>query len=256
MTNKFLSYLLLIFSLVITGCASRGSYEFGDFNQVGDRAPILKQSSHAQRIVIIGGNRGIGLETAKLAIERGHQVTIVSRNPSNVNLSHSNLNTQSGSILSAQSMQSVLAEHDVVISAIGLPAGSSNVTLFSKGIQNVISAMQLHQINRLLTISAIGAGDSKGHGGWWFDWFLQPFVLTSDINDKTRQEELVKATELNFTIIRPAILTEQPARNRYRVIQDYRGIETGKIARADVALFLIASIENSLYIRKTVVISD
>ncbi|MBT8449145.1 MAG: SDR family oxidoreductase [Gammaproteobacteria bacterium] len=256
MTNKFLGYLLIILSLVITGCASRGSYEFGDFNQVGDPAPNLKQTTHSQRIVIIGGNSGIGLETTKLALTRGHQVTVVSRDPSNLNLSHKNLKTQSGNILSAQSMQSVLAKHDVVISAIGLPAGSSNVTLFSKGIQNVISAMQLHQINRLLTISAIGAGDSKNHGGLWFDWFLQPFVLTSDIDDKTRQEEIIKATKLDFTIIRPAILTDKSASNRYRVIQDYRGIETGKIARADVALFLIASIENDLYVRKTVVISD
>ena len=256
MNKTYKLCVLLILSLTAIGCASTGSLDSGKFREAGDAAPVLKADSNPRTIVIIGGNRGIGFQTAKLALERGHQVTIVSRDPSNVTLTHTGLKLQAGNMLNAKSMAEVLVGHDVVISAVGLPAGSSNVTLFSEGIQNIIPAMQKYGIKRLLTISAIGAGDSKGHGGFWFDWFLQPFILGDDIADKSRQEELIRATDLDYTIVRPAILTDKEAANQYRVLQDYRGLETGKISRKDVAAFLVATIENNLYIKKTVVLSD
>ena len=171
-------------------------------------------------------------------------------------ITNANLNNQKGDITDQESMMNLIPNHDVVISAIGIAITSDNVTVFSKGIRNVLTAMQHSDIERLITVTAVGSGDSEGHGSFIYNAILKPLVLSEDIKDKTAQEKIVKQSDTDWTIVRPAYLTNNMPTLHYRVLTQLDGIKTGKIARADVAHFIVASFEASLYIKQAIVLTD
>ncbi len=249
-------YFLLLSFICLAGCASKATFDGGDISRVTDPTPILEPDPEPLRIVIIGGTSGVGLELVELAIERGHTVTAVARRPERLSYSHANLMTKGGDITVESDMRKIVPGHDVVVSTVGLSPGSRNVDLFSKGISNLLRVMADTNQDRLLAVSAIGAGDSRGSGSFWFDYVLHPLILADDIEDKTRMERILKENQVNYTVVRPAILTNDHAQHTYRVISRYDGIETGTISRKDVAHFLLSLAEQGTYAREIVTLSN
>jgi putative NADH-flavin reductase len=256
--TTFYIRLAIITSVVVwlSACATRATSDNDGDGSIGEPAPVLTEQSSVLKLLVIGGSSGIGLEVVKLALQRGHQVTAVSRRPERMTITHSALEKARGDITNITDMQRLLPGHDVVIMSVGLPAGSRNVTVFSEGIKNVLAVIQDSNMARIIAISAIGASDSKGHGGFVFDTLLQPFILSDDIADKSRMEQLLVSANLAYTIVRPAILTNDSPRTKYRVIKDLTGIKTGTIARQDVAHFILAAVEQQRYVRETVTLSN
>ena len=106
----------------------------------------------------------------------------------------------------------------------------------------------------MVCITGIGVGDSKGHVGFLYDRIIRPFVVKNVYDDKERQEEAIKQSDLDWVIVRPARLTDEPAKGEYRV--HLGGSYTAKtISRADVAAFMLAQLTDDTYVRKTPMIS-
>ena len=106
-------------------------------------------------------------------------------------------------------------------------------------------------VKRLICVTGIGAGDSKGHGGFFYDSIFLPFLLRTIYADKDRQESLIKASLVDWTIVRPGFLTNGPFTERYRVLTDLSGVTAGKISRADVAHFMLKELQSKHYLRQT-----
>src|SRR5436305_1164889 len=83
---------------------------------------------------------------------------------------------------------SAVAGHDVVISSLGSKLSRKPTTLLSDGTRNVVGAMKAAGVPRLICITGIGAGDSRGHGGFLYDRLILPLLLAEIYEDKTRQE--------------------------------------------------------------------
>jgi hypothetical protein len=114
--------------------------------------------------------------------------------------------------------------------------------------------MEKHGVRRLVCITGIGTGDSKGHVGFLYDRIILPFVVKNVYEDKDRQEEAIRQSDLDWVIVRPARLTDEPAKGKYRVFLG--GSYTAKtISRADVAAFMLAQLADDTYVHKTPVIS-
>ena len=106
----------------------------------------------------------------------------------------------------------------------------------------------------MICISGIGVGDSKGHVGFLYDRIIRPFVVKNVYEDKERQEEAIKQSDLEWVIVRPAQLTDEPATGEYSVF--LKGSYTAKtISRADVAAFMLAQLTDETYVHKMPVIS-
>jgi putative NADH-flavin reductase len=248
---KWLPVFLILTGVLITGCSN------DNLALMGESAPQLKaEASSSLRILVIGGTSGIGLETVKLALDRGHQVSAMARRPERMTLIHDRLETVKGDVLDAEAVGTLLAGHDAVVFAIGIGPTQKPVIVFSQGTQNVLEAMQKSNVQQLIAVTGIGAGDSRGHGTFMYNNFTQRFLVKTMYEDKDRAEALIHASDVNWTIVRPGFLNNDASEKQYRVITNLQDIISGDITRADVAHFIMAAIEGKECQGKTVLLTN
>ena len=151
-----------------------------------------------------------------------------------------------GDALDPDTVQVALDGVDVVVQALGVPLSldllTKPVTLFSEATRVLLPAMTAADVGKLVCVTGFGAGDSRQSIN-----VLQrlPFdvVLKRDYDDKSIQEEVFEASELDWLIVRPGVLTSGPASSKYRVLTKPHEWRNGIVARADVADFIINRIE-------------
>jgi putative NADH-flavin reductase len=205
------------------------------------------------KVLIIGATGATGRVLMREALEQGHEVTALARNPSALAPEDHRPRVLQGNALDASEVEAAVADQDAVLSALGTRS-TRPTTLFSQSTHNLISAMNKHGVRRLVCITGIGAGESKGHVGFLYDRIMLPFVVKNIYEDKNRQEEAIKQSDLEWVIVRPARLTDEAAKGEYRVYLG--GSYTAKtISRADVAAFMLAQLTDETYVHKMPVIS-
>jgi putative NADH-flavin reductase len=111
--------------------------------------------------------------------------------------------------------------------------------------------MKKSGVRRLVCVTGIGAGDSRGHGGFLFDRLFFPLLLKAVYADKDRQESLIQASGIDWVIVRPGFLTNGPLTGRYRAITNLVDVTAGRISRADVAHFILLQLVAPSHLRQT-----
>ena len=246
--------ILLLSCLFLVSLAACGG---ADRQMAGEPAPALITHAPASlRILVIGGTSGVGLETVKLALNRGHQVTAMSRHPERLTLVHDRLAIVKGDVLDAASVEAAMTGHDVIVFTIGIGPTRKPVTVFSQGASNILEAMRKLGVPQLIAVTGIGAGDSRGHGTFMYDNFVQPFLLKTMYEDKDRSEALIRDSDVNWTIVRPGFLNDDASESKYRVITDMSDITAGDISRADVAHYIVAVLETGGRHGRTVLLTN
>lgn len=203
------------------------------------------------KLTIIGASRGIGRKVVDEALERGHEVRALSRNMSAVGIA--GITVLDGDATNAEDVANVIQDADAVILTLGVPKDMrvlKSTTLFSDATRVLIAAMQDAGIKRLLTVTGFGAGDSA-------DKLSTPERLTQKAflgrayADKGLQEQLIRDSDLDWTIARPGILSDNRKSNAYKVLVEKDTWRNGLINRADVADFLVTAAEQSSHIHQT-----
>ncbi|MBT8235474.1 MAG: SDR family oxidoreductase [Bacteroidia bacterium] len=203
------------------------------------------------KIMLIGGTGKTGKQIIKQALESGHEVTALIRNPKKVKISNPNLVVVKGDVLVPETLEHSFSGHEVVISALGHKKFFIKTTILSRGTQNIIRAMQKNQLNRFICITSLGINDSRFKLGLYYTLFVIPFIILFYFLDKEKQERLIQQSDLDWTIVRPGQLTNGRRRGRYKHGKGLGSyILTKMISRADVAHFIIGEAENNSYIRK------
>ena len=203
------------------------------------------------RVLIIGASKGIGLETTRLALEGGHHVRALARSADSISLSDPNLQKICGDALSSKDTEGALNGISVVIQTLGISFGDlfRPVSLFSDATRVLVSAMENQGVKRLICVTGFGAGDSRDSINC-----LQrvPFrlVFGRAYDDKSVQERLIKGSSLDWTIVRPGVLTNGRQTGRYKILDKPSQWRNGLISRSDVAEFLFRQIDDQTYIRK------
>lgn len=208
-------------------------------------------------VLVIGGSSGIGLETVRLALKRGHRVRAFARSASQIDLEHEHLETFDGDALDASSVEAALDGVDAVVVALGIKLGPGTVLggtdLFSKATEILLPAMESKGVDRLLVVTGYGAGDSGET--------MNPIsrlgfntVFARIYADKSKQEAMIKDSDLKWTIARPVVLTGGSCGN-YKVRTEPKEFGMGVISRASVADFLVAEIENPSHVHQAPVLN-
>ena len=207
------------------------------------------------RVLIIGASKGIGLETTRQALAAGHDVRALARSAGAIGLSDPRLEKVRGDALKSQNVGTALIGMEVVIQTLGVGLGDlfHPVHLFSDATRVLVDAMSVQGVKRLICVTGFGAGDSRASIPW-----LQrlPFqaVFGRAYDDKSQQERLIQQSALDWTIVRPGVLTNGPRTGRFKILVGSSQWRNGIISRADVAAFLVSQIEDRTYVHKAPVL--
>jgi putative NADH-flavin reductase len=199
------------------------------------------------RLLVFGASGPLGRALTQAALAPGHQVTAYVRTPGRLG-SHPGLREVTGDVLDAATVAAAVPGHDAVVSALGHSRPSPVGHDLHPGTAHIIAAMNAAQVSRLIWISSHGVGDARGHSGFLFERVFVPWRLRAEFADKERQEALVTASDLDWTIIRPARLTNGPATGRPRA-QPRLPVTIGdSISRADVAQFVLSELDDGAHL--------
>jgi putative NADH-flavin reductase len=206
------------------------------------------------RVLVIGASGPLGREIVKTTLARGHQVTAFVRRT--LDMQHECLKVAVGDVMDSDSLNRPMAGQEAVICTLGIKPTFKPVETFSEGTNHIIRCMTRHNARRLICVTGIGAGESKGHGGWLYNKILQPYLLKTIYEDKTRQEELVRYCNRDWVVVRPARLTDGPAEGRYAMLKEVRGVQTSSISRADVAAFCVDQLVSNKFLYQFPILTD
>ena len=209
-------------------------------------------------LLVIGASRGVGLETVRRGLELGHRIRAFSRSAAEMRLADPALEPAPGDATDPADLTRALDGIDAVVMTLGIKESPAmlwrEVTLFSDATRALIPAMETAGVRRLVVLTGIGTSESVsalssieriGHRA----------LLGKPYADKTRQEEMIRASGLDWTFARPTILTKSGYTGRYKVLTDPREWRMGMISRADVADFLIRAATDDAYIGQAPVLT-
>jgi putative NADH-flavin reductase len=193
-------------------------------------------------ILVVGASRGTGALSVKVALARGYRVTAFARTPSKLDLEHERLTKVAGDFHDANAVRDAVAGHDAVIitaSVSSLSDFKATPDYFSRGTRHCIEAMKELGVERLVVLSAQGAGESRASANLLLRIVAIDGFLRRAFRDHDVQERLTMESGLDWTIARPSRLTDGPALGRYTRDERPGGKVPGSISRADVADFLV-----------------
>ena len=201
------------------------------------------------KLLIFGSTGSIGRQLVKQALEQGHLVTAFARDPSVLDIKHDSLNVVQGDAMDLPSVEKAVQGQDMVLCSLG--AGAKG-TVRSRGTKNIIHAMETADIRRFVCQSTLGVGDSWGNLSFFWKYIMFRGLLRQAYADHVKQEDYIKQSDLDWTIVRPAAFTDGNRTGEYR--HGFPGYDKStklEISRADVAHFMLKQFMNDAYLHKT-----
>jgi putative NADH-flavin reductase len=197
------------------------------------------------QIALFGATGGTGRQVLEQAIASGHTVTALVRDPAKIE-ARSGLALVHGDVLDQEATSRCVAGSQAVICVLGSGVGDEPVE--AQGTQRILEAMRTNGVRRLIAVTSLGVGDSRGQVGVQFrqamDTVLQPIIAA-----KTEQERLIRASSLDWTIVRPGGLGDGPRTGAYRCGTEPT-LMAGLISRADVAEFVLRQLSDTTYLHR------
>jgi putative NADH-flavin reductase len=202
------------------------------------------------RLLVFGASGKTGRELIRQALERGHAVDAFVRRPEALT-PEPGLNVVQGDVADFSLVDGAISGQDAVVSVLGVTEPLNHDPAVIAGIENIVRAMEAKGLRRLLYLSFIGVRESRPAVGFVLR-YIAPIPLRQEIADHEVKERLVRASLLDWTIVRPPKLTAGPRTGRYRAgetIRTWAPVPT--LSRADVADFMLRELEHPAFLKGT-----
>lgn len=201
------------------------------------------------RLFVLGASGGVGTSLLEQAASCGHRITAQTRTAGKINETEA-VRVAVGAPTDRAFLQEHIAGHDAVVLSIGVDS-IGKTSLFSHATEALIPAMRETGVKRLVAITGIGAGDTRGHGGWFYNFVIFPLFTRNRYADKDRQEAMIERSDLDWTIVRPAPFATRAASTPLQVHTEIPpGLQLGSITRREVAAFILDCLENDAFMRQ------
>lgn len=202
-------------------------------------------------LLVIGATGSVGRLVVEEALTRGHHVAALVRRPEKLGSVASRVRTIAGDALDRVAVSRALDAQNAVVSVLG--AGNvRRTTLFSESTKILLDAMTDRGVRRLVCVTGVGAGETKGHGGFLYDRILYPLFTKGIYADKDVQEALIRQSGLEWTIVRPASFRTRTPSGPLRAVAHVEGVTLRKVSRLEVARFLLDELEQNRFMRQAV----
>ena len=198
------------------------------------------------RLALLGGTGRIGALLLARLLETGHQVTVLARNPDALPAAPG-LVAVRGDVTDAAAVAATTDGAEAVLSALG-PRGAKTPQLLQTAAGNTVPAMAKTGARRLIAVSAAGAfiGTDPNMGA--VVKLILPRILATQFADVRAMEQVVRASDLDWTLVRPTRLVNRGFTGTYRTAPDYAPPGGRTISRADVAHFIVLALEQDSWL--------
>jgi putative NADH-flavin reductase len=195
----------------------------------------------SMKVLIVGATGRTGRLLVKGALERGHDVTALARAPEKLGDLAGRVRVVAGDVLDGGVVSDAVYGQDAVLVALSAAHKKKDPAVNALGTLNVIRSMQRYQVRRLVVLSASGTQPGRDPNlPWAYERVFKPLLLKHAYADLRRMETSVRQSELDWTIVRVSgALTDGPPRGEYRAEPGYSLPGGRRIARADVAEYML-----------------
>ena len=207
------------------------------------------ESEHRPRLLVLGANGPTGRHVVQQALDRGHEVSALTRRPDSFPLRHERLQVLAGDATDRAVIDDAVAQTDAVICTIGAKFTRHVVDVYSTSAHLLITAMAKHDRQRLIVVTSSGVAPAQHRHGpvQKGSYLLMRHTFARTVyDDMARMESYVTASDLDWTIVRPPGLTNTPG-------QGYKTRETeidgAFCARPDLAEMLLDQLTDDRYVR-------
>jgi len=206
----------------------------------------------ASRLLILGANGPTGRRTVQQALARGLQVDALTRHPETFPIQHQRLRVIGGDATDPVVVEAAVAPSDAVICVIGAAFTRQPVQVYSASARLLVAAMQRHGRRRLLAVTSTGLTPMvERQDTSVFERVLTPLARRTFgrtvYDDMEQMEAVVSASSLDWTIVRPPGLTDQPGAG-YATAENW--IKGGYCARDDLATMLLDQLDDQRFVRR------
>ncbi|MCF4121147.1 NAD(P)H-binding protein [Antribacter sp. KLBMP9083] len=206
------------------------------------------------RIAVLGAGGRTGRLILDAALRAGHKTLAVVRSPARAGIEpRPGLDITAADARDSASLQRILRPGDVIISAIG-PSGRTSNGLYESVGTAIVTATATTGPRRFIGITSSGVRDDDPNHPWWYRTFLVP-VMRDTYDDMSRMEAVIEASDLDWTFVRPARLTDDDATGTFRVEDGSNPPGGIAVPRQDVADFAISCTTDDAWSRTRPTIS-
>lgn len=204
-----------------------------------------------KNILVFGATGRTGRKFIEYALEKNYHVTAFMRNPDAFAIKHPNLVSFRGDILDNPKINQSLEGQDIVVSTLGARDFSTEITILSEGMKNILSGMQQHQIKRLLAIGGMGVLKKSETQLMHEDEEFPPF-WENITNDHLRVFAQLQKSPIDWTFVCPPNMPDGARTGTYRTLADFHPEGGDEVSVEDVADFLLKELEANQFIQKRV----
>lgn len=206
-------------------------------------------------VIVFGATGGTGRHVVDQALAAGHTVTAFVRDAASIRSADPALRVRTGDVRDANAVEKAVVDQEAVIFTVGA-AGRDKSRVRTVGTRNVVRALERSGQGRVIAQSSIGVGDSTRALSPLYRYVLVPLFLRQAFADHASQEQALRDSDVDWTVVRAAVLTDGPRTDTY-----HHGFApgdrsaAGKISRADTAAFLLRQLSDRTYVRRVVPVS-
>ncbi|MBO2536843.1 NAD(P)-dependent oxidoreductase [Rummeliibacillus suwonensis] len=185
------------------------------------------------RLAIFGATGRVGGEIVRLALQDGYDVKALVRIPTKL-YENEHLTIIKGNVLHNNDVEKTIDDADMVISTLGV----CHTTTLSEGMPHIISSMKKHHIKRIVTIGTAGILNSRREPGKFrFQTNESRQKKTFAAEEHAKAFQMLKESDLEWTIICPTYLPDGEATGIYRIEKNQLPLNGEKITVGDTAKF-------------------
>lgn len=204
------------------------------------------------KVLVVGAAGKTGRAVVEEAARRGHEVTALVHNDG---FEVAGVTVRIGDARDLATMVSAVAGQDAVIDTVGGKTPDQLTTLETDVATAIVAAMGHHGVRRLVATSVVGLGESISNTPQSIKDLMTTF-LRGSTQDKADMEEVVRASDLDWILTRPPMLTDEPATGDIRTLSAESGQLAQTITRADLATFTVAQLGSDVNLRRAVAIAN
>ena len=217
---------------------------------------IVTEYNERVKLSIFGATGQTGRELARQALAGGHELAALARDPARLSISSAQLRVVRGDVGDRAAVSEAVRGAEAVLSVLG-PSQNKPDFGVSAGMENIVQVMREQGVRRLVVSIGAGVADPRDKPTIIHSLLFAALTVMARYvyEDMAGVAGIVRASALDWTIVRVPMLTNNPATGRVRV--GYVGRGTGpRLARADMARFMLEQCMDPTYLRQAPVISN